>query len=474
MAAAKSALWKRFLILPPIALGILLVFLMQQDRAAPEHGEIEELIRPVRVVTLEEMAYVPRALGYGQVQPGTVWNAVAQVAGKVVERHPDLEPGKLIEAGTLVLRIDPVDYELAVVRFEAQIASVEAELAELAVREANIRAALQIERSSMVLAEAELERKKTLRDRGNASQATVDEAERTVLSQRQRVQEQENQLNLIPVQRQVLEASLALNRAQLEDARLDLERTEIQTPFDARVAEANVEEKQFVNVGEVLAVADSIDVAEVQAEVPIEQMQSLVSSTAALAELPVAEMGRLAERLFGGAIVRLRTGPVAAAWTGRVDRVSPAIDPQTRTVGVIVAVDEPYRQSIPGTRPPLVKNMYVQVELFGHSKPDSLVVPRTAIHHGSGTDKTVVYVVDDDDRLAIIPVVTGPSQGDAVVIRSGVEPGARIVVSDLMPASVGMKLTPTEDSGLAQALRRDAGRSSVTPDTDGRRAAAAP
>ena len=454
MATSRSTWLKRLLILPPLAAGIAVLAWQMQGREAPQQLPPAEIARPVRVLTVEPVAFVPRAVGYGPVQPGTVWNAVAQVSGNLVERHPDLETGELFDAGTVLLRIDPADYQLAVAQIEARIASARAELAELAVREANVRESLEIEQRALALAKTDLERKRTLRERGNVSQTTVDEAERQVLNQSQRVQDLENQLNLIPAQRQVLEASLAVNEAQLEDARLDLERTRVTLPFDARIAEVNVEENQFVNVGEVLAVADSIDVAEVAAQVPIEQMQRIVPRDIEPAELSAAELGRLPERMGMDAVVRLRTGAVEGTWDAEVDRISPSIDPQTRTIGVYATVDEPYRKAVPGRRPPLIKNMYVQVELFGQPRRGSLVIPRVALHRTPEGPR--VYVADAEDRLAIREVEAGPEQGDLVVIEEGLEPGARVVVTDLVPAIGGMLLAPNEDEALSERLAADA------------------
>lgn len=452
MPEPPAPLWTRLLVIPPVAVGVAVLAWQVMGLKAPEQGPAGEIARPVRVVAVEPMPFVPRAIGYGHVQPGSVWTAVAEVSGKVVERHPMLETGKLFEAGTVILRIDPTDYELAVVRIEATIESVEAELAELRVRAGNTRSSLEIERRALNLALEDLGRKSTLRAKGDVSQAAVDEAERQVLRQRQRVQELENELRLVPAQRRLQEANLALNRAQLEEAHLDVERTRVRVPFEARIAEVHVEETRFVSAGQVLAVADSIDVAEVAAQLPIERMLTLTRGLVPFDTLSAAEINRLPERLGARAVVRLRMGAASALWEARVDRVSPAIDPETRTVGVVVAVDEPYRQALPGKRPPLVKNMFVQVELFGRPHADAIVVPRVALHAAG----TVVYVAAAEDRLEIRAVVAGPAQGDIVMVEEGLEAGERVVVSDLIPAIDGMLLAPTDDPALTRRLRSQA------------------
>jgi hypothetical protein len=131
------------------------------------------------------------------------------------------------------------------------------------------------------------------------------------------------------------------------------------------------------------------------------------------------------------------------------------MDPQTRTMGVIVTVDQPYRKAIPGRRPPLLKDMFVEVELRGRPWNDTLVVPRIATHRNADGG-AVLYLAGQGDRLEIRRVTLGPVQGDLAVIEAGLEPGERVVVSDLIPAIVGMKLDASLDQALAQRVRSDA------------------
>jgi len=446
---------RRLLIVPPVALGAAVLLWQLQSRTEPAQGEPEELSRAVRVIEVQPVTFVPRARGYGTVAPGRVWEAVAQVGGQIVDKHKDLERGRLIEAGTEVLRIDPTDYELAIARAEADLNSARAQLDELDVREANTRASLEIERRALRLAEEDVERKRALLERGNVSQATVDQAENALLGQRQRVQELENQLRLIPAERAVLEASIQVHEAKLEQARLDLERTRIRMPFDGRIAQVEVEPTRFVSVGEVLMVADSIDRAEIEAQFAIGRLAPVVRADIDLSALSAGELAEVPGRLGLEATVRLKTDEVEASWEARFDRLSDRIDPQTRTVGVIVVVDEPYRKAIPGRRPPLAKDMFVEVELRGRARPDTLVVPRVAVHRKSD-GKPTLYLADDEGRLEIRPVMLGPAQGDLVVVAGGLEAGERVVVTDLIPAIAGMKLTTRVDDALAERLRAQA------------------
>lgn len=446
---------RRLWIVPPVAVGVAVLALQMSGRETPQQAPPTEVAQPVRTITVHPTTFVPRAIGHGQVQPSTVWEAVAEVSGRIVYRHPELQRGQPMEAGTVLVRIDSADYELTVARIDASLESVAAELAELEVTGANTRATLEIVRRGLDLADSELERQRTLLARGTASQTAVDSAEQTVLSQRQQVQDLENQLRLLPVQRRVLEAQRTQHLAEREEALLDLERTTLTMPIDGRIAEVNIEEAQYVNVGEVLAVVDGIDEAEVNAQFAVDQLTTVFSETVSVATLSVSEMAEMPDRLAISAEVRFAVNGQTISWAARLDRGSDTIDPQTRTAGVIVVVDEPYRQAVPGVRPPLVKNMYVEVELRGAPQRDRLVVPRTAVHGLAGATP-LVYVATAEDRLAMRPVTLGPTASDVVVVLAGLNADDRVVVSDMVPAIDGMLLAPTEDAVLAAALVAEA------------------
>ena len=170
------------------------------SREAPERTPPGETATAVRVVVAPAVAVVPRALGYGNVQPEKVWEAVAEVDGRIVEVHPQLKKGAILPAGAVLLRIDPTKYRLAVSQIAASLRSMEAKLAELRVRAANTRASLAIEERSLALGRKDLERKRRLLATKNISQAAVDQEERGLLGGQQNAQSLRNTLNLIPAE----------------------------------------------------------------------------------------------------------------------------------------------------------------------------------------------------------------------------------------------------------------------------------
>ncbi len=419
-------------------------------RGAPEQVPLTERTVKARFIEARKVAVVPRVIGYGSVQPGRVWEAVAEVAGAVISVHPSFKQGARLEAGDVLLRINPKDYELGILKAEARIKAIEADLAELNAGEANDRASLKIEKQVAGLAEKDLRRKQTLASRNAVSQAAIEQQEQAVLVQRQSVQRLQNALNLYPAKRLALQAGRAERETQLNSARLDLARTTITVPFDSRVAEKNVEPAQFVRQGDVLAVTDGIAVSEVLAQVPVDRVRYLFATALPGGPNAAAILSQPLDNLGIDAVVRLRTGDADISWAARFTRVNDTIDPETRTIGLIVEVDDTYRRAIPGVRPPLVKGMFVEVEFRAKPMTPAIIIPREAVNGGR------VYVVNEDGRLTMRAVEIAFSQTNFVVLKSGVEDGEKIIVSDLIPAIEDMLLDPVPDAALASSIAAEA------------------
>jgi RND family efflux transporter MFP subunit len=384
------------------------------------------------VIEAPLLKLIPKAEGYGPVRPARVWTAVSQVAGRVIEIHPKLRDGEILPEGALLARIDPIDYELA-------LSQARAELAELEVQEANAKASLAIEERNLSLANQDVVRKQKLMKQGTTSASTVDEAERVMLSTRMSVQTLRNTLSLVPTQRSVLDA-------RVTRARRDLDRTEIRAPFTLRVANLVIEADQYVGVGQSLFEGDDVGRVEVEAQFALSTLRRLFVGRPDL-KLDITHLGEQLPAVVGfDPLVRLDLGNYVAEWQADFVRFSDNVDSQTRTLGLVVAVDRPFEKVKLGYRPPLSKGMFVQVVVRGKSQAPRLVIPRNAVRNGT------VYVADADDRLRRRPVEVLFNQDGFSVISSGLAPGERVVVSDLIPAVSGMLLRPHIDEELTARL----------------------
>lgn len=118
---------------------------------------------------------------------------------------------------------------------------------------------------------------------------------------------------------------------------------------------------------------------------------------------------------------------------GRVARVSPAIDPATRSVAVYVRVPNATRQ--------LKANAFASGRLVVSESAGALVVPISAIRRTRLDDQTFVYVVQSG-AIATASVELGATD-DArglVEIRGGISEGDRIVVGNVGTIGRGMQV----------------------------------
>lgn len=433
--------------LPVIALGVGYLGYTVKTKAPPMQVEAAERAMPVRVIEARAGRVAPRLRGYGFVAPAETFEAIAQVGGTVAWVNPHLKRGSLLPAGTELLRIADEDYALAVAQAEANIRAAEAKLAELTVSEENQRAALAIEEEALALKQTDLARAEQLFESDALPQAGLDAARTAELAQRQKLQSVSSALALIPTQRVVQSEQIAVSQATAQTARLNLARTSLTLPFDARVASVAVEEGRLLRVGEVAAVLDGTAVAEVEAQVPVAQLRQLLRLEAPDASAYAADPTAMTEVLQGldlGAELHLDLGDEVLTWPARVARVSDTIDPKTGTLGVIVEVFDAYAAATPGERPPLTKGMFVEVEITGRSMP-GVVVPRNAVTSDG-------LWIAQGDRLAVLEIAPVFVQEDIALIPESIGDGTLIVVSDLTPPVLGQLLEPVVDEALTARL----------------------
>ncbi|MCG8626914.1 MAG: HlyD family efflux transporter periplasmic adaptor subunit, partial [Proteobacteria bacterium] len=302
------------------------------------------------------------------------------------------------------------------------------QLAELDVQQANTSASLEIEQRNLTLAKKEYQRLQKLVKQGSVSQSSADAAERTMLNSTSLVQNLKNTLALIPTQRK-------LQQAKIAQAQRDLANTQVTAPFNLRVSALSIEADQYISKGQHLFSGDSIERVEITAQVAMSSLKNLFKNHS---NIP-ADLSTLSNdmaRITGfQPTVQLDMGNnQIASWDASFVRFTDSVDTQTRTLGMVIAVDNPLQKIIPGKRPPLSKGMFVEVAIAGKVQPNSIAIPRSAVRDGK------VYVMKDDQRLEIRSVDKAFDQANLSIIEQGLNPGDQLVLSDLVPAVQNMLL----------------------------------
>jgi RND family efflux transporter MFP subunit len=416
----KGALFKTIrvfaVILVAIAIAITLVILRPKaERQTPvEKGRLVEVF-PARA---EDIQMVVES--FGTVAPRESLKLVAQVRGPIVDIHPAFREGSFIQKGTRLIQIDPRTYGLEVERRKVQIKQSEAELKRLKQEVVNLRSRVKIAKSDVALAKNEYLRLKKLIDRKVIAQSQLDKTEQAYLGSLERLQAFENQLALIGPQKEQLIAARDMAEVMHQQAKLDLERSSIETPFDGWVLEKAIEVGQHVNVGQQLGSIYRSGELDIEVYIPTKDFKWL----------PV-DMG---EKTPVAADVVFKNAGEEQIWNGRVARVKAKMDERTRTLPVVIEVDETAAKGKQNGFFRLRPGMFVTIKIKGNEVGAAFVLPRYVVYPGD-----VVYTVKDD-HLKIKEVNILRSYKDSVIINDGISEGDQIVKTPLSGAVDGMSV----------------------------------
>ncbi|MGC9402533.1 efflux RND transporter periplasmic adaptor subunit [Vibrio genomosp. F10] len=426
---------RKFLFIPAVIIGVVVLVLAIKMKPSLPVKPAQDRARLVETIPLQLTSMAPLAIGFGKVLPKVEWSAISEVTGKVVYRHPNLEKGQIIPAGTEVLRIDPLDYELKLVQAEADYKSSKTSLTKLNLDEKNLKQTLDIEKNRLKIANTELQRKLDLRKKGLTSQSDVDQQKQSSLSQQKLVLDIEHQLITMPDDRRVAEAAVKVAAAKVQEAQRLLAKTSIVLPQNLRIAEVDIEQQQVVNQQQTMIIAHGIDVMEVEAQLSIHDLQTLAST---LGEFSRNESGiPQADLAFPKATIELNSGSLNVTWPAKVARVSETVDYNQATAGVILEIQQNYKDLTPTSVPPLVNGMFVKASIEGQANP-SWVIPERALHGNR------IYLKDDDNRLVIKTIEVLYRRDNHVIIDGDIEHGQRLILNDLLPAIEGMQLKELE------------------------------
>ncbi len=448
-----------------------LAWLLMSMRTPPQRRETRQAIpRVVAPRMVAQGGYRMRVVGYGPARPRRAVRVIAEVGGQVVNKADAFDTGRFVARGETLLRIDPTDYRQQRDAAKAQLALIAARLAVLDQQRANARRSLAIETDRLEVVQEQYQRTKDLFDQGLSSQNELDADTERMLQQKQAVQRIENDLALIEPQRKQLLAEQGSVQVQLSQAMTALERTTCKAPIAGVVASDEVETGERVAPGTVCGEVYSLDVMEVAVSIPASELKWLgevpLASSADDESLDATAIDALVEWQGGG------EDRVRVTWPGKVVRVEPGLEAETRTARVIVRVDNPLGgdanriETIDFSAHPLLdRNMFCRVEIEGRRLDRAFVLPRNAVRP-DGT----VFVVDENGRLRLRNVeVARFTRGEAIVrAGAGLEPGLRVVTSYLTAPVLGMKVEPVGRlGGTARPVASNGSDGPATPSEAG-------
>jgi RND family efflux transporter MFP subunit len=363
MRPGPKALLPAAVLVGALALSAALVV----ARPVPEAQSIEAARPVVAVVEVAPRPERMRVRTQGTLEPRTELELVAEVGGRLVWASPALDAGSFFAAGEVLARIEPADYEIA---------------------RARASAALERARSQRGLAAASRARSRALFEAGAASPASRDQVES---------------------QYAIAVANEREAEAALQQAELELSRTELVAPFAGRVRERGAQVGQLVARGAKLARVFAVDWAELRLPIRSEELAFLELPAGPDADPDSAPLVEL-RGAYGGR---------AHTWQGRLVRAEGALDPRTRLVHVVARIADPY--GLASGAPPLAIGLFVEAEIVGRELPAVVALPRGALRGARE-----VVVVGEDDALHARRVEVIRIDGETVYVAAGLAAGERV------------------------------------------------
>ena len=127
--------------------------------------------------------------------------------------------------------------------------------------------------------------------------------------------------------------------------------------------------------------------------------------------------------------------------TGRIDYVSPSLDPATGT--------QEFRATFTNRDLLLVSGQFVRVRLEGFTRQDALALPPRAVQQSLG--RQFVLVVAKGDTVRSQDVTPGPMSGERWIIEKGIAAGDRVIVDGVQKAMPGSVVHPVPAADSAAA-----------------------
>ena len=359
---------------------------------APRLFVPEVEIAAVSLVSPAQAQQLLVATGY--VVPQRQANISPRIGGRVAKLF--VEDGTVVKKGQLIAVLEDQDYRAQVLQTEADVHSSQAreKRAEVDLRDA----------------QRAWDREKVVQEKGVSTPAALDQATARL----------EGGKAALAAAR----SDTAAARARVEVAKVNLENCYVRAPFDGRITQ------KLTDIGEIVfgamsagtggrgGIASLADFSTLQVEADVSESQ--------VAKLAIGTPAEIVLDAFPDRRYR-----------GKVAEVRPRVDRAKATVTVKVAfVDDP-KDVLPDMGAKVTFLAKELDEAAAKAQPISAVQADAVVDRG---ENKVVWVVNQDEQIHSVPVVTGPAMGGLVALRQGPPAGTKVVRRPDGDLRAGMKV----------------------------------
>jgi membrane fusion protein, multidrug efflux system len=224
-----------------------------------------------------------------------------------------------------------------------------------------------------------------------------------------------------------LEAQLKSDQAAIDSARATLAYTTIVSPIDGRTGIRNIDEGNIVKQSDALGI------------VTISQIQPI----SVLFNAPQQQLARIIKASAAGLVRVEAMDPdgKGVVDVGALQVVDNQVDVTTGTVRL--------KAEFPNASLALWPGAFVNVRLLTETLRQAVVTPTAAVQRGP--KGTFVYVVKDDDTVAVRDVSVGQQDDVQSVVTAGLQAGERVVTTGFARLADGARVTVSAPEGAAAA-----------------------
>lgn len=231
------------------------------------------------------------------------------------------------------------------------------------------------------------------------------------------------------------QAALQAAEAARNFTRLDLEHTEVRAPISGRVSRALVTAGNYVSgqAGAATLLTTLVSEDPVHVYVDLDENAFLrYQSQSAAGKLPVNAAGKVPVELQ----LADETG---YRHEGFVESLDNRLDVQSGSIVLRAQFPNPDGRIVPG--------LFARLRLPAGPKSPLMLIDEVAV----GTDQAQKFVlsVTSSNTAAYRPVTLGPSLDGKRIVRSGLQPGEKIIVNGLARVRPGMPVS-TQDAGASK------------------------
>ena len=366
------------------SLGIAKMMINQREQ--PTRSEQDSVTPLVQVLTVKSHEVTPVLEAFGEVRAHREVQIQAQVSGITTVIDDRLIVGGIFKSGEELMRIQPIDFELAVDQREADLAL------------ARMQHELELGRQEVAKREWQL------------------------LGDKQPVEASRKRLALRVPQLRQAEIALTAAESALQRAQLDLDRTIIRSPFNASVLSENAEKGQLITATGNICRLVCTDDYYVITSLP----QNMARHIRTLEDHGIAVKARIHT-------------PGSGMREGTVIRFLSDLESNSRMARVVVEVKDPLAlEDANAGLEKLFLGSFVKLEIELPTLQDAIRVPRTYVRPG---DTVWVW---KDEQLEIRNLAIRHRESEDLIITKGLVDGDQVITSSLPVVTPGMRVRREE------------------------------